>query len=843
MTGQYLRLTLRESRGAAGRLAFFAGCLAIGVAAVVVVATISNSLAKGVRSEAKELLAADLAVSSREPLPPELDFALDELAVADRTHIREQPTLVVAPPDGPGGGSLLAELKVVRGEYPFYGSLDLEPNQPLTKLLAPNTAVVAPDILHRLNLKAGDEVLVGGARFRIAGVAQTESDRITGFMYLGPRVLLSEDAFARTTLANSSGTGARYRMLVKFPADTTAEQLESAVEQLKAALPPTSYQRVETYTDGRPQLQDGLERMDRYLGLAALLSLLLGGVGVAQAVRAWIAGRMDAIAVLKCVGMRPREVMRLYLGQAFLLGLIGSLIGGGFGVLVLHVVPPFFREHIPVELLDPWQPLAFLRGIVLGVIVSLVFCIPPLVTVLRVPPARVLRREAEPLPGARQANVLTAGAIVLGIALLAVYQSGSALLGVIFTGGVLGTAVLLALAAYGLTKAAARMPRDLANVSLRHGLASIARPGASTIASIVALGFGVLILFTARVVQTHLNHQLASELPVNAPSAVLIDVRPEQTEGIERIIAERGGSEFQALPLVIGRITAIDGRPSAELVESGDDDSQRRQIRRQQWMSYQRAFPSDNTILDGRWFQDDGVAEISLEKDYARRINAEVGTTLSFDVGGKGFDVVVSSIRDIRWRELGMNFELLLEPGIADSFPQMRLATARFPDGTGLAIQEELVAAFPNVTIVQVGEVLDRIALQLTRIGWGVRFLGLFIVAAGLAVLAGTVGIESHRRGREVALLKTIGMTRRDVIAVFATEYALLGLVAGIIGIVGGGITAYLVITRGFEIDFLIQPGLYIAALAAAALLAVVAGIAASTRALNSPPIEVLRYE
>ena len=833
---------LREGRGSAGRLVYVVGCLAIGVAAVVVVASVSRSLDQGIRAQAKELLGADLSIDSRRPLPPSVDAALAELPVIQRTNTREQPTMARAA----NGESLLVEIKSIDGPFPFYGSLELEPSGDLFDLVGDDSVVVAPDVVERLKVSVGDSLSVGGASFRIAAIARKEPDRITGLFYVGPRVFLSEAGFKRTALGDV-GTRPRYKALVKLPETMDSETLTALTEKVTAALESETNVRVESYVQSRPQMRRGLGQMERYLGLVALLSLLMGGVGVAQAIRAWIGSRMDAIAVLKCIGFRPRELFALYAGQAALLGLAGSAVGVVLGVAVLYIVPPFFKEHLPVHLIQPLQITAVLRGFALGIGVTLVFSFPPLIAVLRVPPARVFRRDAEPLPEARWVPWATAIAVMLGVALLALLQAGTPRLAAMFTGGVFAAGAVLTLAGWGVAHGVSRLPRESGRVWLRHGLASLGRPGASTLASITALGFGILVIFCVNQVQGRLNDELDGQIPKNAPSAILLDIKPGQATELGALLAKEGAGEINVLPIVITRIAAIDGADTAEAErrdrDKEDDGGHRRHLRREQSMTYLSKLSDDNTIVEGALWSDPTKLELSIEEHFAEETGIKLGSILTIIVNAVPTDFTVTSIRHVDWRGMDLNFEIVAEPGPLDNAPQMRVATVRFPKGDEHRIQNAILGQFPNVTVVGISEMLERIGLQLTRMGYAVRFLGLFITAAGIAVLAGAIGIDSQRRGREVALLKTLGMTRREVVALFAVEYALIGLVAGIVGVAGGGAMSWWTIVHSLELDWTFKPLAFLGALAAGVALAVIAGAGSSIGALRKRPIEVLRGE
>lgn len=843
---------IRESRGARGRLAFFVACLSVGVAAVVAVAGMSASLDEGVRTEARQLLAADLAVEGRRPVPPGLDLARAGLAGAQRTDLKEMVTVVLAKT------SQVVELRVVDGEYPFYGELELRPQRRLSELLGPESVVVGSELLSNLGLRLGDTLRVGGAVFRIAGVVLSEPDRVSISFTLGPRVFLSAEGLARTQL-EAKGSRVGFRTLIKLPPGFPAERLPQAKARLERALADSSFYEVETYKEAQPALRNSIDRVDRFLGLVALLSLFVGGIGVAQSVRAWLASRLDAIAVLKCLGMRPREIFPLYLGQTALLGLAGSLVGIALGSAVQLALPSLFPDLIPAELVRPWQPMALLRGLALGVGVAVLFSLPSLSAVLRVPPARVLRRDAEPLPSHRWAAAATLIVLGTGIWVMATAQSRSLDLGSRFTAGVVLVTALLAGAALLISWMVRRLPRESlpGRIWMRHGLAALARPGSGTVSAIVALGLGVLVVLGMSLVERRLSNQLATAIPPDAPSAFLIDIQPDQWPGVHEILLKQGGAtRVDMVPVIMARVAAIDGRTVEQLAAQAElrrnqerEDGEEREgarrwaLTREQRLTYLKELPADNRIVEGRLWSDPSRAEVSVEKEFADDLGLKLGSSIRFDVQGVPLELTVTSLRTVDWQTFGINFFLVVEPGVLEKAPQLRLAATRLPRGSEQKVQDALAAAYPNVTLIRVREVLEKIAGVLERIGVGIRFLGGFTVLAGIAILGGAVSAGSARRGREVALLKTLGMTRPGVAGAFAVEYALIGLVAGLIGAAGATVLAYMVVTRGFELAWELQPLPVAVALGGAVLLAVGAGLAASLRALERRPIEVLRTE
>ncbi len=856
-----LRLIGREARGARGRVTFFILCLAVGVGAVVAVAGFSASLRATLAREARQLLAADLRVRGPKPVPP----AVDELLAADpelpglrSTRITELVTVTSAPPGSAGAGrSQLVELKAVDGEFPFYGALKLAPERPLAELLADGGAVAAPELLARLGLRLGDPIAVGGKRFILRGTVLAEPDRLGNAFSLGPRLFLS-GASLRSTGLVALGSRVNHRLLVKLPEGTSNAAREAFAARLRGALADPAFYRIETAAEGQPELRRGVDRTERFLGLVALLSLVVGGVGVAQTVRAWLASRLDSIAVLKALGARPREILAIYLGQTALLATAGSLAGVALGLGLERLVPSLAGALLPVLPQIEFQPLAMLRGLGLGLGISLLFALPPLLAALAVPAVRVLRREIEPLPPSRLALAGTALALLAGLTLVAAVQARSLALGAAFAGGLALTGLVLAAAARGLILVVRRLPRLALPLSLRYGLAALGRPGAPTVASVVALGLGAMVVVGMRTVEHGLTTRLRSDLPASAPTAFLIDIQPDQWAAVRAEIERAGATSVDSVPVVMARLAEIDGTAVATLAAAREkardaaaanaDDAEEDRGQRGRWaltreqrLTSLERLPPDNTLLEGTLWGLPEVAEVSVEEEYARDLGLKVGSKIVFDVQGVPVPLTVSSLRKVRWESFGINFFWVVEPGVLDRAPQMRIASVRLPAGGEQQLQDALAASLPNVTVFAIREVLEKVSAVLERIALGVRFLGGFTVLAGLSILAGAVAAGAAQRGREAALGKALGMTRLQVAVLFATESAIIGLLAGAIGSVAGTTLAAVVLEKGMDIPFQLEVVPPLAAIVLAALFAAAAGLAASARPLAQRPLEALR--
>lgn len=830
---------LRESRGARGRLTFFVLCLALGVAAITGVSALVGSIQDALQAQSRELMGADVAVDARRPIPAELDayFAVD--GRVERADAREMATLASA-----GGKSKLVELKAVSASFPFYGGIRLDPPGVLGQVLDERSCVAAPELMRELGVGVGDVLGVGGQDFAIAAAVLEEPGRLDIAFTLGPRLFVSLDGLARTNLVGF-GSRIRYRALYELPRDPGEEWLQARREDIRREVADAPYLRIESHRDAQPTVRRSLRRVERYLGLVALLSLILGGVGVAQIVRAWLAARTQGVAVMRVVGFRPREVLAMYLGHVALLALAGSALGALLGSLTPFAIPAFAPELLPAGFSLRWEPLSMLRGIVLGVATALVFSVPPLTAIWRVAPARVLRNDAEPLPAPR---IVTWSALLLlaaGVFGAAWSQSRDLVLAASFTGGLAVVALVLGLAARALTWAAARMPRHGLDPYLRHGVAALARPGVGVLGATVALGLGVLVVLTMMLVETRLSERLRTALPEDAPTLFLLDVQPDQWPDLEPQLAALGATGVDSVPVVTARLAAIDGVAVQELAtqrESGEGPRRPRWVlTREQRLTWMRELPDDNRLVEGSLWSDPERLEVSLERDFATDLGVGLGSKLAFDVQGVPVELVVTSIRTVEWETFGINFFLIAEPGALEEAPHFRLVAARLDVGGEGELEELLSRDYSNVTPIRIRAILEKVLGVLTRLAVGVRALGLFTILTGLAILAGVASAAAVHRGREVALLKTLGLTRAGVGRLFGIEFALVGLVAGTIGAAAALALSWAFLEHVVEIGgdlpwWSAAPAALVTAAASA-----LCGLLASARALASRPIESLR--
>ncbi len=837
--GAVLAFALRESRGARGRLVFFAACLALGVGAITGVSSLSSAIEEGIRAQSRELLGADVEVESRRVLPDELDAHAAALPGLRRVDTRSLTTMV-----RPVGGerSRLVDLSAVGAGYPLYGAVVLDPPGSLDDLGDDGIAVV-PELLAEIESAVGARLAIGSAEFTVRAVVVDAPGRLGLAFRSDPRVFVSLAGLERTGLLGF-GSRVRHRALFRAPAGTPAERVEAWAAETKRVLPGREYISVETANEAQPTIRSSLARVERFVGLAALLSLLLGGVGVAQIVRAWVASRVQAVAVLRAIGFRPAEVLVLLATHVALLAFVASLAGALLGTLIPFLVPAVASDALPADFQIAWQPLAAWRGTLMGVAIALVFALPPLTAVWRVPPARVLRSEAEPLPAPRAVAWIAASAVVSGVLAAAWIQAESLSLAAYFTGGVAVAAALLALGARGLTSLAARLPRERLPAWLVHGVSALARPGAGTRGAVVALGLGVLVVASTALIEREVAERLRTALPADAPSIFLADVQPDQWPGIQDVLARHGAVNVVGVPVVTARLAAVGGTPVASLAADRSEDAPDRKrwvLTREQRITWMGELPADNRVVEGTLWSDPAVPEVSIEEGFARDLGATLGTRLTFDIQGVPRDLAVTSIRTVEWESFSINFFLVAEPGALDDAPHMLLGAARVEAADEQPFQDELARTYPNVTPLRVRPILERVLDILSRMAVGVRALGLFTILVGLAILAGVASSGAVHRAREVALLKSLGVRRASIAGLFATEYGLLGLVAGLVGGTAAAVLAWTFLEQVIDLGADVAWWMPLGAALGTALVAALCGLLASARALTARPIETLR--
>jgi putative ABC transport system permease protein len=832
-----LALAWRETRGAWRHFAGFLACIALGVAALVAVLSVAAGLHRSLGREARALLGGDVELRSARPLDAAAEVPVRDLVRrgAQVARVRE----LVAMARGPArGGTLLVELKAVDPGYPLYGRIETAPGGSLDELLASGGAVVEASVLTRLGLALGDALVIGDGTFTVTGVVQKEPDRAASLFTLGPRVLLNNASLDATGLVRL-GSRVRHRTLLRLPAEIEPRTTRATL--LGTMADPAV--RVATFDEAQPGLRRFFDQLTAYLRLVGVTSLLVGGIGVAAAVRAFLARKVGTIAILRCLGASARTVTAVYLVQALALGALGSLAGAALGTVAQLALGPLLQPFVPFELEARPDPGAVAAGLLAGCLATLLFALWPLLSARAVPPAILLRHPVEAGSVRPRRPWATGAAVAGGLAALALWQAGPLRIGGVFLGAAGGALGLLVVVAWGTRRLAGRLPRPR-SLAWRQGLGALSRPGSQTIGVTVALGIGVTLLTAVALLERGLMRQLDLERRREAPSFFFVDVQPDQADAFRQTIASIAGASPPALvPIVRARLAAINGERIVRDRWAGREDAWR--ITREYVLTFADEPPPGTVVTHGRWWApaDRGGAWISVEAEAARALGVDLGGTLTFDVQGVPVTAEVLSLRKVDWQTLGANFFVIFSPGPLDGAPVAYLGTARVPPGADGAVQERVAAAFPNVTAIPVRDVLERITGVLDRIAVAIRLVALFVLGAGLTVMAEALAQSRAQRLYESVLLRTLGATRGRVARAFAVEYGCLGLVAGLGGAVTGAVIAWVVLRFVLDVPPAFEAAPVAVALLASVALAVGVGFLGTFRLLGRKPLTVLRGE
>ena len=847
----------RDLKSAPGKFGFVVLSVAVGVAALVGVRGLSDSFRQTLSTEARSLLAGDLSARIiGAPTPEELSkiaaIEAQSGGTIRSTWVTETVSMAsVSTYPVP----LLVSLKAVDpAEYPYYGTAELEPAMPLRQALQGDSAVVADEFLIRLNAHVGDTLRLGGRDFRITAVLEQEPDRITAGMGLGPRVMISEAALARTGLL-APGSRASRRLLVKLPDEpprgVTADAETAAVsKQLEAALPEA---QVMDYREGNPALTRGLDNATSILSLICLVAMVLGAIGVAMAMHAHLEQRMDMLAILKALGADSSDLLRIFLLQTLGLGLAGGLLGVAAGVAVMAVLPAAFGQLLPVHVIlqFPWQ--SALAGLGTGLLTTLLFCLPPLLDVRAVRPVLVLRRLVEQgasgigdLLGrwwARRLQLGIAAAVVAALGAIAWALSDSPKVGAwfafLFT---IALVVLLAMAAVALRTVRFMLDRTRLHLpsSLRHGLANLYRPGNQSAAVLAALGTGVMLILAVYLMQKDLLRDLRETASPKLPNVFLVDVRTDEVAGVKAFFAHQPGvsQQLNLMPVVPGRFISING----QAVEQMKGQHYPRRMLESAELSWADSPPEGDKVAEGAWWTNSSAAELAVGDGVARRLHIGVGSAVELETGGTTRALKVAAIYRADGQHLGARVQFVLPSGQIADQPSTWYGGAHIDPQRVAAMERDLFSAYPTITVINVADVLERIENVVDQITFVVRLLAAFSILAGLTILASSIASTRFRRMQEAVVLKTLGATRMRIVRTFSVEFSVLGLLAGAVGVVFANLLTRVLLHR-LDMAFHIEWAATLIALVGTAALATATGWIASYRILGLRPLEVLREE
>ncbi len=839
--GLALRLARRELRGGVRGFGVFLACLVLGVAAIAAVGSFSAAVQSGLAGSARAILGGDVQLM-RTHIP--LDGAVEEFLGARGRVSRQLSMRTMARAEG-RDVTLLVELKAVDGAYPLYGRVTLDSGQPLEEAFAGRGglpgAVAERALFARLDLTPGDVIRVGEGRFVLMSAIADEPDRVAQFWSLGPRLLVSLDAVPATGIVRP-GALVRHVVNLRLPGQASAAASEALAQELSTEFPDGGF-RARSFQKAASRLTWLLDDVTLYLTLVGLATLLVGGIGVAGAVRSFLAARERSIAVMKTLGAARRTVTAVYMVQVMGLALAGSVAGAvlGWGVAALGAGPLARRLDLPLA--AGFDPLPALLAVAYGLLTALAFSLWPLSAAGLTPPARLFRGYSDVGPrrpgrGTLAACVLTVLAL-LGL-LAATAQDRAVALG--FAVAALVCIGILRVYATGIRRLAARLPRPR-NPRLRQALSGLHRPGSSTASVIFSLGLGLTVLTAVLLCQGNIRDLIERQTPSTAPSFFFIDIARGDMDALERTaLAVPGVSRVEKQPSIRGRIVAIGGRDPRELDIAPEAAWA---LRSDRGLTFAGARPDKVELVDGAWWPPDYAGEplLCLDDRIAQGFGMRLGDTLTVNVLGRRITARLACTRRIDWTTGGINHAIILSPGVLEGAPYTWIATAYAERGAETALLRAVTRAHPEVVAISMREVLENIARIIREIGLAVGSAAALALVAGLLVLAEALRANLRARHYDAVVFKVLGATRGDVMAALLWEFAILGAAAAGLAALLGTAGAWIFVTQAMHGKWVMLPGELAAITAGGVAATVLLGVLGVRRALGGSAWPVLRNE
>jgi putative ABC transport system permease protein len=838
---QSLRMTARDWR--AGELRFLLVALVVAVSALSAVGFFVDRMRSGLNRDAHQLLGADLLVNADQP-PPQAWRAEAQrrgLLLADTVTF---PSMAQAG-QGEASQALLASVKAVSRGYPLRGQLRVttspeDASEALGDAAAgipePGTVWVDVNLLPPLRVKVGSSIQLGDKTFKIARLIATEPDRGASFSNFAPRVMLALDDLKATGLVDNYAR-VTYRMQVASSSPNDMAAVADYERWLKARIAADNVKgvRIETLENGRPEMRSTLDRAERFLALVSLLSAMLAAVAVAMAARRFMQRHLDAVAMLRCLGMTQNEVGLMFLVEFALVGLAGSLLGvlAGFGAH--FVLLEMIGRLIPAEL-PPVSLLPALQGIATGMLLLVGFALPPVLQLRNVPHNRVIRREqAAPQPVA----LLTYGlgtAVFVGLLL---WQAGDPRIALLTAGGFLGAFALFALVGWLALLGLRRLRTLFAHQGWRFAITSLQRRPGATIVQIVSLSLGLMALLVLTVVRGDLMQAWRLSTPPDAPNRFIINIQPDQKDQVAGQIRNAGVSELPLYPMIRGRLVAVNAK---EVTATTYTDPRAKSLSDREFnLSSVPALPAGNEVVAGRWYQDrPGVAEASVEQGIAQTLGLKLGDKLRFDMGGLVVESTVTSLRKLEWGSMRANFFVIINPAAMRDAPTTYMTAFHLP-ARGIGLANTLTRQFPNLTVVDVSGIIRQLQEVLDQVVTAVEFLFLFTLASGVLVLYAALMGSQAERTREAGLLRALGATRGQLAQAQRIEFVLVGSLSGLLAASGAAGLGWALAEYQFKFPWHFDPQVWAVGLVAGALCALVGGWLGLRNVLRQPPLQTLR--
>ncbi|MHB1178362.1 MAG: ABC transporter permease [Daejeonella sp.] len=829
----------RDSRRSRSRLFLFISSIIMGIAALVAIYSFEYNLRQDIDLQAKTLLGADLVIETNKDVKKEALPMLLSLG-DERSEERTFASMIYFPKSQ---GTRLVNVRALKGAYPYYGDIETSPASASRAFRGNKQALVDKTLMLQFDANVGDSIKVGEVSFLIAGVLNKAPGQ-TGFAASVAPIVYIPLSYLEQTGLSQKGSRITYNFYYKFGQEVNVEKLAKKLEPRleKAELD------FETIESRKENTGRSFEDLTEFLALVGFVALLLGCIGVASAIHIYIREKINTIAVLRCLGASSKQAFIIYLIQIVGIGLLGSIIGAILGTLIQQFLPVVLKDFLPIEITVAISWAAIAQGILLGLIISILFALLPLVSVRNISPLNTLRISFQETSLFRDpVKWLVYFIIVLFVFIFTYLQMGSLRKTAYFTGGVLGAFILLSALAYGMMWMARRFFPSSWSYLWRQGFANLFRPNNQTLILIVSIGLGTAFICTLFFVQDILINRVTMSSSKNQPNMVLFDIQSDQRQAVADLTTSMNLPIIQEVPIVNMRITEINGRNAASYKKDSLAGGILRGLEREYRVTYRDSLSDSEKIIGGKWTGNSVPGKpvyVSLEDGFARRIGVTVGDELTFNIQGAPLRALVGSIRKVDWNRIQTNFLLLFPAGVLEEAPKFHVLLTRVPSNEVSAnFQRAVVKTYPNISMIDLGLVLSVLDEILTKMGFVIRFMAGFSIVTGLIVLIASVLISKYQRIRESVLLRTLGASRKQILVITALEYFFLGALAAGAGIVLSLLASWGLARFSFETTFTPQLLPVAALFLLISSLTVLIGLFNSRGVLNKPPLEVLRSE
>ncbi|GGC36162.1 permease [Parapedobacter defluvii] len=840
--GWIVRMAWRDSRRSRSRLFLFVSSIIIGIAALVAIYALGDNFEKDIDNQAATLVGADLVISSNHSLEEGEQGIIDSVRGLSRAHAEEQSfaSMVLFPKSG---GTRLVQIRALGGDFPYYGKLETVPEAAGREFRNHRQALVDKTLLLQFGAEVGDSIKVGEVLFEIAGRLNQAPGQSGISTTIAPAVFIPM-AYLDATGLNQKGSRINYSYYFHLPggrdADVLAKGLDSLLEVHRMGYDTIASRKEET---GR-----SFSDLSKFLSLVGFVALLLGCIGVSSAIHIYIKEKLNSIAILRCLGASSKQAFLIFLVQVMGVGFIGSLIGAILGTGVQQLLPLVFKDFVPVAISTDVSWSAILQGIGLGVWISVLFALLPLIGIRNIAPLNTLRLSLDtPSPIRDRLSWLVYGLIALFIFGYAYLQLSGFLQTLAFTAGVAVSFMVLFATASLLIWLVRRFFPASWSYLWRQGLSNLFRPNNQTVILVISIGLGTAFIATLLLVQEMLISRVSLSSSGNQPNMVLFDIQTSQKQRVAELVKEQGLPVIDQVPIVTVQLEAINGITADQARADSTLQVSRRALGGELRATYRDSLIDSEKITAGTWMGEAARGEmprVSLEEGYANRIHVSVGDTLLFNVQGVRIPTLVGSLREVDWNRVQTNFRLIFPMGVIDNAPQFHVLMTRVPDESVSArMQQAVVTQFPNVSIIDLGLILSVLDEILDKIGFVVRFMGGFSMLTGFVVLVASVMISKYQRIKESVLLRTMGASRKQILVITALEYLFLGLLAAFAGVVLALAGSWALAAFSFEVPFapnLLAMGLLIIGVTA---ITVLVGLFNSRGITLRPPLEILRKD